>query len=173
MPKRSPARERAADHGSGRVVIDHAALAPDDADWLDLTQHLILWNVTIPEGFLASLPRLRLLDLRGGSGTDIRAVQGCSALRGLVVNQIRGLHDLSAIVDLDALELLSLYGLSKVVVPPSLAALANLRRLEVGQMRGLPRLGDGRTVDAVAADELLELTSAPAADGCGEGADQA
>jgi hypothetical protein len=121
----------------GSVCVSHRVLGAGDAPALLEARHLILWNVRLPSGFLATLPRLELLDLRGGSSADLRLVEGCSGLRGLIVNQIRGLKDLSAIEALTRLELLSLYGLAQVDRLPDLSKLPSLRRLDLGQLRSL------------------------------------
>jgi hypothetical protein len=118
----------------GSVWIDHATVMPHDLARLADVQVLTLWNVRLPDGFLAQLPRLWWLDLRGGSATDLRRLVGCRSLRYLQVNQVRGLRDLSVISSLDRLEFLSLYGLAQVEALPSLAALPRLCRVEVGQM---------------------------------------
>jgi hypothetical protein len=125
------------DRGDGEFWIDHRTVADVDADSLAEARHLTLWNVRLPPDFFARLPNLQILDLRGGSGTSLEAVKGALSLRALVVNQIRGLADISAIGHLDRLEFLSLYGLSRVERLPSLAQLAKLRRVELGQMRNL------------------------------------
>lgn len=90
MSGRGPAQERAQPQSDGEVSIDHAALSESDVEWLHDVEHLTLWNVTAPPGFLARLPWLWLLDIRGGSGPDLIQVHGCKSLRGLVVNQVRG-----------------------------------------------------------------------------------
>jgi hypothetical protein len=133
--------------------MDHAEVTDGDWEWLRSVNWLTLWNVTLPEGFLASLPELWALDLRGGSATDLRAVVGCPRLRCLVVNQVRGLRDLSVLESLHTLELLVVYGLKQVTVAPSLSSLGSLRRLEVGQMRGLDGLGG--FLDAPLLEELF------------------
>ena len=110
-------------------------------DWLAPLPFVTFWNVKIPDGFFARLPNLIYLDVRGGSGTDASFVHGCTKLRFLTINQVRGLVDLSAVATLQELELLSLYGLPRVVVPPSLADLINLKYLELGSMKGLTGIG--------------------------------
>lgn len=149
--RRSPARDVAQDRGGGEFWIDHAKIGKDDS-WLRSATWLTLWNVTVPAGVLAQLPDLWGLDLRGGSATDLRVVEGCGALRCLVVNQMRGLADLSILPTLTTLELLDVYGLRQVTAAPSLATLPALRRLQVGQMRGLAAL-DG-FLDAPGLEEL-------------------
>jgi hypothetical protein len=153
VAKREPAVNRFKVQGEGRIWIDHAALADSDLEWLSDVEHLILWNVSAPPGFLAQLPRLRLLEIRGGSGADLSRVDGCTSLRGLEVTQVRGVQDLSSIADLNALEYLSLYGLKQVVTPPSLGSHSLLRRLCLGRMVGLTGLGG--LLDAPALEELL------------------
>ena len=94
----------------------------------------------MPAHFLARLPLLEWLDVRGGSGVSADFVRGCARLRFLVINQVRGLSDISAVADVRTLELISLYGLPQVRTIPSFAALLNLRRAEVGSMKGLAGL---------------------------------
>ena len=119
------------------VWLDHAALVADDLEWLAPVRMLTLWAVKTPAGLLAQMPNLAFLDFRGGSGSDLGFVDGCSDLRGLVVNQVRGLHDLSGLTRLSALQQLDLYGLPRVVTIPSLAAHPRLRRAWVGSMKSL------------------------------------
>lgn len=144
--------EVAEHRGNGEVWINHAAIGPEDVEWLHDVEWLTLWNVTVPPGLLGSLRRLWGLDLRGGSGTGLGALDGCKALRCLVINQIRGLRDLSTIGSLISLELLELYGLKQVESVPSLSSLTALRRLNMGLMRGLRAL-DG-ALDAPGLEEL-------------------
>ena len=56
-----------AQHADGSVWISHCSLDLDDAARLRDVTHLTLWNVKMPDGFMAGLERLRWLDLRGGS----------------------------------------------------------------------------------------------------------
>jgi len=101
---------------------------------------LTIWAVELPVGLLAQLPNLRLLDIRGGSATTAGVVAGCSQLRGLVLNQIRGLHDIADVGDLAGLALLSLYGLPQLRVPAAFDGLKRLERLELGSLKGLETL---------------------------------
>lgn len=151
--KRKPARSVVQDRGGGEFWIDNAQIADGDIEWLRPASWLALWNVTMPARFLASLPNLWGLDLRGGSATDLRSVEGCRGLRCLVVNQITGLRDLSVVTSLTTLELLKVYRLRQTSLAPSLATLPVLRRLEVGQMRGLAELGG--FLDAPELEELI------------------
>jgi hypothetical protein len=140
---------------SAELWIDHATVVEDDLQRMRDVEELTLWNVRFPEGFLARLKRLWFLDLRGGSASDLRVVDGCTRLRGLVVNQVRGLQDLSAISSLANLEFLSLYGLAQMEALPPLRALESLRRVEIGQMR---RLEDWSPLaELTALEELLLL----------------
>ena len=121
----------------------------------------------------ARLPDLQILDLRGGSGTSLEALDDARSLRLLVVNQIRGMIDISAISLLTRLEFLSLYGLRQVDRLPPLERLVNLKRVQLGQMRnlrdisallGAPALEElffhGRL--GVQADDVLPLRAHPA-----------
>jgi hypothetical protein len=134
------------------VWLDHADLDEDDLEWLAPVRMLTLWAVKAPPGFLARLPMLGFLDFRGGSGSDLSFVDGCSDLRGLVVNQVRGLDDLSGLTRLASLQQLDLYGLPRVVQIPSLAAHTKLRRAWVGSMKGL--VGLTGLLDAPCLEEL-------------------
>src|SRR3546814_17836209 len=78
---------------------------------------------------------------------------GASRLRYLAVNQVRGLADLSLVSEIRQLQLLSLYGLAKVAVLPSLATLSDLKRVELGQMKGISSIGP-----VLEAPELRELS---------------
>lgn len=87
------------------------------------------------------MPRLWWLDIRGGAAKDIHSIATAQNLRYLCINQIRGLDDVSYITSLKKLELLTLYGLPKVNELPDFGSLSYLRRIEVGQMKGLQSLG--------------------------------
>lgn len=161
---RKPARDVAQIRSEHEVWIDQAKLEDSDVEWLQTVRWLTLWNVTTPPGFLATLPMLEALDIRGGTATDLSVLDGCDGLRLLIVNQIRGLSDLSVIESLTNLEYLQLYGLKQVVEAPSLASLEALVRMEVGQMKGLPELGgllDAPSLDVL---ELLKDTTVSDAD---------
>lgn len=119
---------------------------------------LTMWDVVAPHGFLAALPKLRSLDLRGGTGTDLKLLDGCATLQRLAVNQVRGLSDLSAVAELSSLRCLDLYGLPRVTAAPSLGRLVKLQRIDIGSMKGLesiepflraPALAELRIVRAV------------------------
>jgi hypothetical protein len=153
VPQRISAQSAARWRSEHEVVIDHASLDLRDAEWLSKVRRLTLWAVKIPSGLLASLPQLEWLDLRGGSGASIDLVNGCSKLTCLAVNQIRGLHDLSALSGQINLRMLSLYGLPQVRTLPSLANLLHLKRLEIGSMKGLAGLGP--LLEAPYLEELL------------------
>ena len=122
----------------GSVFVKHWSMKPGDLDRLANVRTLTVWNVRFPDDFrFANLPVLELVDIRGGSRSDLAYLEGADSLRGLVVNQVRGLSDLSTISGLTGLRILSLYGLARVDVLPDLAALTDLERLEIGQMRAL------------------------------------
>jgi hypothetical protein len=116
---------------------------------------MTLWNVRVPTDFYAQLPNLRLLDLRGGSASNLEPIALASGLQGLVVNQVRGLRELGAITRLRHLVILSLYGIPGVTRLPSLADLHRLRRVELGQMRDLRDLST--LAEAPALEELYLL----------------
>jgi hypothetical protein len=101
-------------------------------------RRLTLWNVRFPRDFrFSDLEDLELLDLRGGTRADLADLEGCLTLQGLVVNQVRGLADITTLSGLTSLRILSLYGLAKVTHLPDLSRLARLQRLDLGQMRSL------------------------------------
>ena len=150
--RKRPAAEVVKDRGEGALWLDHAVITDDDYAWLKNARRLTLWNVDVPDRFLARLPKLWWVDLRGGSAPDLRAVRGCAKLRYLQVNQVRGMRSLSLLTTFKKLSLLSLYGLPHVTQLPSLAPLAKLGRLELGMMGGLKSLRS-----ALAAPSLEEL----------------
>lgn len=143
----------AQDRGQGEFWVDHADITVEDLSWLTRAERLTLWNVRVPPGLLAQLDALWWLDIRGGSATDLATAAGCTKLRYLQVNQVRGLHDLDIVTTFASLQLLSLYGLAKVTEVPSLRGLESLRRLVVGQMRSLGSLGG--LLDAPGLTELV------------------
>jgi len=134
------ARAAAVWRDGGDLWLDHVSLKAEDHEWLAAARWLTLWTVKVPDGLLASLPHLEFLDLRGGSGTSLRAIEGCHRLRLLEVNQIRGVNDLDVLPTLTSLELLSLYGQPQVTRLPSFAPLTKLRRAELGSLKGLSGL---------------------------------
>src|SRR6478735_6325151 len=93
--KRGPARETARWWAHDEVWLDHTVLSAGDAEWLAPARKLRMLAVKAPDGLLAQLPHLEWLILRGGSGADVRVADGCSGLRYLSVDQIRGCADLS------------------------------------------------------------------------------
>ena len=135
-PKRS-ARDSARWSDSDHLWLDHVTLVEEDLSWLAKVRWATFWNVKYPAGFLSRLPNLEYLDVRGGSGANADFIVGCTSLRYLTINQVRGLTDLSAIADAIGLYFLSLYGLPRVTQIPSLKALRNLDRAEIGSMKGL------------------------------------
>jgi Leucine-rich repeat (LRR) protein len=120
--------------------LDHAAVSESDLEWMAPVESLTLWNVRLPERALARLPNLSGVSLRGGSSEDLHALNGCDSLQWLDVNQVRGLRDLDALGDLTNLEFLSLYGLPRISVIPSLGAHRALRQVQLGSMKGLTSL---------------------------------
>ncbi len=135
--KRLPAFEVARKRSQTNIWLDHAYISESDLDWLNPVESLTLWNVTVPEGFLANLPNLWWLDIRGGSAKNLDVAKNCSKLKYLQVNQVRGMVDLNQIPLLDSLEFIRMYGLPMVSHMPSLNPLFSLRRIELGMLRGL------------------------------------
>jgi hypothetical protein len=123
------------------VWLDHVNLAERDLEWMRPVRRLTLWAVKTPPAYLRQLESLEWLDIRGGSGQSADTVRGCTGLRYLAINQVRGLLDLEAITDLTNLELLDLYGLPRVRSFPSVGRLTNLRRIQVGSLKGIDGLG--------------------------------
>lgn len=121
--------------------IDHAEICEQDIEWLAQTERLTLWNVKVPGGFLARMPRLWWLDLRGGTLDDLSICAGCNALEYLRVSHVRGLRDISIVADLERLRYLCLYAQSKLTAFPSCKMLRQLERAVLGQLKGLNELG--------------------------------
>ena len=123
---------------AGSAFISHWVMTGADITKLASTRRLTLWNVRFPSDFrFSDLPDLEFLDIRGGSRSNLSYLEGCRTLQGLVVNQVRGLTDISVVSDLSGLRILSLYGLAKVEKLPDLSSLVRLERLDLGQMRNL------------------------------------
>ena len=135
--KKLPASEAARWQSPSRLWLDHAVVAEDDREWMAGAELVLLWNVELPDGFLASLPKLRGVSLRGGSADDLAAVRDCRRLLMLDVNQVRGLSDLSDLAQIESLEFLSLYGLPRVATLPRLDRLRSLASCQLGSMKGL------------------------------------
>lgn len=129
---------RWAERPDGSVWVSHWTLKESEVAKLSGVGELTLWNVKFPAGFgFAALDGLRFLDIRGGSKPDLSELAGCDTLQGLVVNQVRGLTDITAVTNLVGLRILSLYGLAKVESLPDMSRLTNLERLDLGQLRSL------------------------------------
>jgi hypothetical protein len=124
-----------------------------DLSWLEGVERLTMWAVELPATLLRQLPRLWWLDIRGGSASDVTFLQGCSGLRYLRLNQIRGVDQVESIAELERLEFLSLYGLPRLRSFPRLGALRELRRVELGSLKGLE--GIAGLLDAPGIEELL------------------
>jgi len=135
--KKQAASELTEKYNKKTIRLDYVYLTEFDFEWLENVERLTLFNVDVPDGFLTRLPNLWWLDLRGGSANDIRVARGCQKLRYLQINQVRGFNDLSEVENFNSLELLSLYGLAKLVELPDFSKLKDLRRIEVGQLRNL------------------------------------
>lgn len=147
------AKSLAKPRSNGGMWLDHATLVDSDFEWLCDVERLTLWNVKIPRGFLGRLKNLWWLDWRGGGlAQGIDQVADCSRLRFLALNQIRGLSDLSFLANSISLEMLTLYGLSRLEVLPSLKGLKSMRRLEIGQMKSLTQIAPA--LDAPNLEEL-------------------
>ncbi len=141
MAKKRPLTIEACKRRNNRVLwLDHVELIDDDIEWLSKTERLTLWNVKVPAGLLARIEPLWWLDIRGGSAIDLAVATGVKGLRYLMVNQVRGMRDLSLVADMISLRYVDLFGLPKVIELPSCARLVNLEHASIGQMRGLTSL---------------------------------
>lgn len=150
----SKAQISARNRGEGVIWLDHVTLAETDLEWLADVQRLTLWNVRVPPHFLGRLSKLWWLDWRGGGvGQGIEQIGDCDGLRYLSLNQIRGLTDLSFLFGKTTLELIDLYGLTRLERLPSLASLTGVRRAQVGQMKSMDSIGP--VLEAPNLEELL------------------
>ncbi|MBS1720296.1 MAG: hypothetical protein JST35_07615 [Armatimonadetes bacterium] len=153
--KRNPAREVAKAETPTQIWIDHAFIDESDLEWLAPVRQLTLWNVTTPLGFLAKLPHLDWLDLRGGTGVDLERMRGAHKIEYLQVMHVRGMLDLSLAAELPNLAYLELYGLPKVKELPSFKHCTKLERVEMGRLGGLDSFAG--ILDAPNLRELLLL----------------
>ncbi|KZM36108.1 hypothetical protein [Oerskovia enterophila] len=135
------------------LVLDRARLDLADASWMVPARTIHARWTRAPRGLYARLPRLERLRLVDGTGPDLDELSGCLGLRGLEVQGVRQLVDVSAVAGLVALEMLSLYGLKELHVVPSLARLTRLSWVDLGN---LPNL-DG-IEGVLAAPHLTDLT---------------
>jgi hypothetical protein len=138
--KFKPAKEVASTRIANGVWIDHGVIKESDFEWLQTAERLMLWNVKIPDGFLAKLPKLWWLDIRGGTAENLSVAKGCTQLKYFTVRHIRGLSDISEIANFKRLQLLMLYAAPQVITLPSLRQLEDLARIELGNMAGLQSL---------------------------------
>lgn len=152
-PKTQSARDAAQWLGPESLVLNHVRLANDDLDWMRGVRRLTLLAAKHPPGFLAALPNLEWLDIQGGSARSLSFVESCQGLRCLMVNQVLGLTELSAVEGLAALEYLSIYGQPRIESLPDLAPLIHLERLQLGSLKGL-RNGIGPALRAPGLREL-------------------
>jgi hypothetical protein len=152
MPSNAQTAARFMD--AGGVFIEHCTIVDGDYEWLADVERLTIWNVKVPDGFLARLRRLWWVDWRGGGkGQNVEQLAACQGLRYVSLNQIRGLNDLGFLKKMASLEMLSIYGLSAVQGLPSFRSLSLLRRLEIGQMKLLTSIHPA--LEAPRLDELL------------------
>jgi hypothetical protein len=135
--RRAPALSVAKTRNRNGYWLDHAEIGEEDFEWLDSVERLILWNVSVPPGFLARLERLWWLDVRGGSASDLQMARGATRLQYLAVNQVREMRDLSVISEMVNLRYVFLYGLPHLTKLPSFSPLSQLEYAGLGQMRGL------------------------------------
>lgn len=148
--KRHPALDVVKWRSPTEIWIDHAHISNDSLKHFAAVEKITMWNVTYCDELFDCLPQLWWLDIRGGTIKNIHSLPAAVNLRYLQLNQIRGLNDLTEIETLKQLELLSLYGLPKVCELPHLNLLTSLKRVEIGQMKGL------RNLNSVWASDQLE-----------------
>ena len=80
MPKNEPRWHSRVD---GAAFVSHWTITPAELDRLAELRHLTLWNVRFPAGFrFADLSALELLDIRGGSRSQLDYLEGAVTLRG-------------------------------------------------------------------------------------------
>ncbi|MFD6165689.1 hypothetical protein ACFWFR_10900 [Oerskovia sp. NPDC060287] len=135
------------------LVLDRARLDLSDASWMAPARSVRARATRSPHGLYAALPRLERLHLLDGSAPDLDDLAGCRNLRGLTVQGVRRLTDVSAVAGLVSLEMLALYGLKDLQVVPSLARLTLLSWVDLGRLPGL----DG-IEGVLAAPHLTDLT---------------
>ncbi len=135
--KLQQAKDVAKHRENNAIWIDHAIVKESDIDWLKDVERLILWNVKLPSNFLAKLPNLWWLDIRGGSSKDLSLLTDCMNIRFFAINQVRGLLNIDEILNLSKVEYIKMYGLSKLVELPTFSKLKHLKRVDVGQMKEL------------------------------------
>ena len=164
MASHKPAAEVANWHTPKKLWLDHARIGDDDLEWMAPVESLLLWNVRMPDGFLAQLPNLRGVSIRGGSRTDLALLDGCDALLSVDVNQVRGLHDVGAVAEVRSLEFLSLYGLPRVEELPSLQGLDALRHVQLGSMKGLKTLAGVASIPNLTTLQFIRAMSVTADD---------
>ena len=123
---------------------------------LSRLQDFGLSSVTLPDlAVLRSLPALQSLSLTLGGTTDLGVLPHLKKLRSLVLQQVRGLHDLASVGGTRSLQLLRLEGLRNVTSLPSFAGLKLLRRVELQTMNGLSDLRG--IAEAPALEELAVI----------------
>jgi hypothetical protein len=144
----------------GFLVLDRARLDLADASWMAPARTIHAHGTRAPRGLYAALPDLERLRLLDGSAPDLDEISGCQRLRGLEVQGVRRLTDVSAVAGLVTLEVLALYGLKDLRAVPSLARLNRLSWVDLGR---LPRL-DG--IDGILAAPHLEDLTFVRAVGC-------
>ena len=110
-------------------VFDASQVAPG-------VRALGLTSVTVSDGELAKVEGLESLAINGGSAERVD-LRGCTSLRQLMVNHVRGLTELVGLEELTTLEELDLYALPQVQSFPPLGRLTGLWRLDLGSMKGL------------------------------------
>ena len=100
----------------------------------DLTLRSITTNSV---DYISKLNRLISLDIKLGSITDYKAIEGFESIKYLELWQVKGLKDLSFISTLTGLEHLFLQSLKNVEEMPSFENLKRLRKVELENMKGL------------------------------------
>jgi hypothetical protein len=125
---------------------------------LPLLESLVLSGMKSPElGFLASLTKLRRLEMFLGGSEDLSAIADATALEHLGLCWIRRLADLGFISRMKALQFLSLEKLKQVRQLPDFSGLTRLRGLSLDTMKGL---SDVSAIAKAPALEWIRYTSA-------------
>ena len=143
------------DDGDGSAWVIGTKLVDGDVDRLQHVRYLTLLDTRVPADFLARLPQLELLDLRGAlSARTASQLAAVPKLRALAINRARTLTELPPLGS--SLEFLDLYGLSQLTALPPMQGLTNLRRVNLGQLRSLT---DWTPLATLPHLEELELTN--------------
>ena len=119
---------------------------------------LTLRSVTLPDlSVLLPLWALRALDLKLGGTRDLSLLPELAPLRYLEIWQVRGLHDLTPVGEVESLEELVLQALKNVTVLPDMQRMGSLRWLHLETMKGLSDLAPLRQAPALEQVRLVDM----------------